>query len=211
LGYKKLLGVYVNGDMFEYILLNVSSGNKCVLVGCVYRPYNNIDLKPFYDKFKDITPNFTDIIITGDFNSNILTEKTLLDDMLSYGMHIVNDKSPTHFSRSSSTLLDLFFTAQTQNVLLFDQISAPNFSRHDLIILIYKFDCIKPADSFTFRDFKNIDNQLLSSCFDSIDWDQIYFKTSIDEKVDFLESNLNYLFDCLVPVKTVKLKNNGNN
>ena len=206
----KIVCKSMNGDMFEYILLNVSSGNKRVLVGCVYRPYNNITLTPFYDKFKDITPNFTDIIITGDFNSNILTEKTLLDDMLSYGMHIVNDKSPTHYSRSSSTLLDLFFTAQKQNVLLFDQISAPNFSRHDLIILIYNFDCIKPADSFTFRDFKKIDNQLLLLCVNSIDWDQIYFKTSIDEKVDFLESNLNYLFDCLVPVKTVKVKNNGN-
>jgi len=74
-----------------------------VLLGCVYRPYNNITLTPFYDKFKDI-----------------------------------------------------------------------------------------------------------SKCLNSIDWDQIYFKTSIDEKVDFLESNLNYLFDCLVPVKTVKVKNNGN-
>jgi len=199
-----------NAELFEYLLLNINNENKSMLIGCVYRPYNSISLQPFYDKFKDISTNFTDILITGDFNSNVLIEKTLVDDMLSHGMHIVNDKSPTHFSRTSSTLLDLFFTSQKQNILLFDQISAPNFSKHDLIMLIYDFNCKKTPDSYTFRDFKNIDNELLMTCMNFIDWDQIYFMTSIDDKVAFLESCLNELFNCFVPLKTVKLKNNGN-
>jgi len=199
-----------NAELFEYLLLNVNNDNVSMLVGCVYRPYNNISLQPFYDKFKDISPNYTDILITGDFNSNVLIDKTLVDDMLSHGMHIVNDKIPTHFSRTSSTLLDLFFTSQKQNILLFDQISAPNFSKHDLIILIYNFNYKKTPDYYTFRDFKNIDYELLTTCMNSIDWDQIYFMTSIDDKVAFLESSLNDFYDCFIPLKTVKLKNKGN-
>ena len=206
----KVVGKADNAELFEYLLINVNNDNKSMLVGCVYHPYNNISLQPFYDKFKDISPNYTDIVITGDFNSNVLIEKTLVDDMLSHGMYVVNDKSPTHFSRTTSTLLDLFFTAQKQNVLLFDQISAPNFSKHDLIILIYNFTCKKPTDSYTFRDFKNIDNELLMTCANFIDWDQIYFINSIDDKVAFMESCLNDLYNCFVPLKTVKIKNNGN-
>jgi len=199
-----------SNDVLEFLLISVEIEDTNILVGCVYRPYKNISLETFYDKFKDISALFTNIIVTGDFNSNVLVENTVVNDMLSYGLHLVNTQNPTHFTNTSSTLLDLFFSAQENKVLLFDQISAPSFSRHDLIIMIYDLKCNSSGKSLTFRDFKNIDSELLISCANLIDWDQIYFLNSIDDKVDFLQNCLNDLFECLVPVKKVNIKGKQN-
>ena len=54
-------------------------------------------------------------------------------------INIVNNTLPTHFSNTINTLLDLFFIDCIDKKLLYDQISCPVFSKHDLILLSFDF------------------------------------------------------------------------
>jgi len=56
----------------------------------------------------DISLEYTDIILAGVFNSNLLSESNLVDNYKSLGLYSVNDTIPTHYSSHCDTLLDLY-------------------------------------------------------------------------------------------------------
>lgn len=89
-----------------------------------------------------------------------------------------------------------------RKVLLYDQISASCFSKHDLIFLSYDFDINEPERIFTYRDFRNIDYTALGENISQIDWNSMYNLALVDEQLDFLEGNIVKLFDIAVPIKT---------
>jgi len=51
---------------------------------------------------------YSDVFLAGDFNSNILKENKLSEDIESIGLNLVNSSVPSHFSNHCDTLLDLF-------------------------------------------------------------------------------------------------------
>lgn len=63
---------------------------------------------------------YEDVIITGDFNSNILVNPYLTDNMLTLGLNSPNTNIATHYTSTNNTLLDLFFVADISKVLLYD-------------------------------------------------------------------------------------------
>ena len=111
------------------------------------------------------------VIFTGDFNANILEDTSLVEDMNSNGLNLVNKANPIHFTFISSILLDLCFTNNIFRLPLFDQLSAPMLSRHDLLFTSYNFDLLRSAQRITFqyRDCKNIDYQSLGTELLSLD------------------------------------------
>lgn len=192
----------VRRNLVEYIFVEVSSLGDKMLVGCVYRPNTRVNLDFFCQELEILTASYKDIVICGDFNCNILSDSSLLDNMLPLGLEPTNRSQPTHFTFRTNTLLDLFFVNNPSKVLLYDQISASCFSKHDLIFLTYDFQ-IKPEDkTFTFRDFKNIDhNSLHDSCL-QIDWRRIYYMSNVDDMIAFLDTNIQRLYEEAVPLKT---------
>lgn len=78
---------------------------------------------------------YTDVIIVGDLNSNMLVERHLSREMLSFGLNLVNSSEPTHFT-NTHTLLDVFFVSDLKKIRLYDQISVPAFSKHDIYIFM---------------------------------------------------------------------------
>jgi len=164
----------------EYLFIEIVGLNdKKLLLGCVYRPKSNVALKPLLDQIELLHLRYENIVLVGDFNSNILAENILTDPMYGFGLKPVNINQPTHFTSHSQTLLDVFFVENVHKALFFDQASAPAFSKHDLIFLTYDFRK-NPLDfSFNFRDFKNVDTEELLLTFDDLNWDDIYlFKNS---------------------------------
>jgi len=149
---------------------------------------------------------FSEIIITGDLNCNILRETTFCDKMVSFGLQPVNSTQPTHFTHHSETLLDVFFVSSLSNALQYDQLSVPVFSKHDLIFLTYNFRKTSTDEYIQYRDYKNLDLMGLSHAINEIDWDLIYFTASVDDQVDFLQNNINFLYDRFLPLKTKKIK-----
>jgi len=185
----------------EYLFVEIGSESK-VLVGTVYRPNNRVDVNHFFNEVRNISLPYNDVIIAGDFNSDLLKRTNISNNMLSLGLHPTNTTLPTHFSANSNTLLDLFFVNQKHKVLRYDQLSAPMFSKHDLIYLEYNFCSQKRDETFTYRDFNNINFVNLTADIGNIRWDSIYSMTSIDDQVVFVQNAITSLFNKHVPVKT---------
>ena len=77
--------------------------------------------------------HYNETIIAGDFNWNALYDKSLVTQMGCLGLKSVNMTSPTRFTSTANTLLDMFFVTDNKTVLLYDQLAMPQFSKHDLI------------------------------------------------------------------------------
>jgi len=79
----------------EYILLELpSKSNGRPLLGCIYRPNRTIDYGWLLNVVSDILLEYTDIILAGDFNSNLLSESHLVDNFISLGLYSVNETIP---------------------------------------------------------------------------------------------------------------------
>ena len=186
----------------EYIFLEVLVGENKVLIGNVYRNNNTVDFFPLINEIKSISIKYEKIIISGDFNNNILKENIFKNEMISIGLHLVNSTQPTHFTKTNSTLLDLFFIDDIRNAILYDQLSCPNFSKHDLIFLTYDIEFKILPTTYTYRDFRNINYFLLKNEIEIIDWSGIIKTQSACDQVEILERNIEYLFNKYVPEKT---------
>lgn len=189
-------------NLVEYLFIEVSSFRSKMLVGCVYKPNRSVNPCHFYQELETLTACYKDIVICGDFNCNILSDPSLTDNMSPFGLEPTNRTQPTHYTASNNTLLDLFFVDDLTKVLLYDQISASCFSKHDLIFLTYNFH-VKPDDNkTTYRDFHNINYNSLHDNFLRINWNSIYYMTNVDDKIAFLDENVLRLYDEAVPLKT---------
>lgn len=197
-------------EKIEYIFIEISSSMNKMLVGCVYRKNRYINLSDFFSKLETITVTYSDVAVLGDFNSNIMSESILTDEMLSLGLTPTNVTNPTHFSPTVNTLLDIIFVSNVSNVLLYDQISASCFSKHDLIFASYNFLVQTENESFSYRDFKNLNYNLLYEKYAEIEWDSMYYMPSVDEKLSFLENNILNLYNETVLLRTKPIKQNNN-
>ncbi|XP_075150599.1 uncharacterized protein LOC142224699 [Haematobia irritans] len=124
------------------------------------------------------------------------------DSMQVLGLLPINTSLPTHFTPTRSSLIDLIFTNFKDKVLLYDQISAPCFSRHDLLFITYEASFVVPSPHFTYRDFKRINMESLANRIDEINWNILYDYEHVDDQLAFLQENINSLFEEFVPLRT---------
>lgn len=197
----------ITGDV-EYIFVDLNCNGSTLLLGCVYRPDKTVKFDNLMAQLELLSVSYSDVIIAGDFNSNLLVETSLSEIMLAFHLLPVNNSRPTHFSSTTCTLLDVLFVSNSKKVLLYDQLSAPAFSKHDIIFMTYDFSMDNPARQFTYRDFNNINIFNLVSDLDGILWDQIFYLPSPDEQVSFLNKCILYLYNKHVPIitKTVRAR-----
>ncbi|KAI8120490.1 hypothetical protein CVS40_8304 [Lucilia cuprina] len=196
-------GVIDKENQVEYIFIGVSSEERHLLLCCVYRPSRNIRMDYFFRKLELLLVRYDDVVIAGDFNSNIFVERNFLDVMKSLGLRSPNLNMPTH--------LDMFFVNRLSKILMYDQLSASCFSKHDLIFMTYNFQLhIVPDKHVTFRNCKNIHFNLLEYEFQQIYWDHLFYMHSEDEQIMFLESNINNQYDLSVPLKTIAISRKKN-
>lgn len=200
--------VQFDRDKIEYLFVEIASNDKKLLVGCVYRPNRYIPVDSFMEKLEELTIGYSDLIIAGDFNSNLLSESMLVDNMLAVGLVPINRRMPTHYTTTTNTLLDLFFVNNDLKVQLYDQLSAPCFSKHDLIFAAYDFQLQHEVQSFTYRDFKNVNYQILEENCSLIEWSSMYNMLSTDEQLSFLNNNILNLFNSAVALKTKVIREN---
>lgn len=151
---------------------------------------------------------YNKVIITGDFNCNILNDASLTTLMSSFALHAPNTTCPTHFSMTTSTLLDLFFVNDLSQVLMYDQCSAPCFSMHEMIFLAYDFNIMESFQTYTFRDYRNFNYDILEEKFFHINWSDIYGLISVDDQVEFLQKNILSLYNDTVPIRSKMNKTN---
>lgn len=192
--------VNVNDDnkygKIEQLFIEIFSKTKKLLLGVVYRPNKRIKMGDWLTKLTTISMGYSDVILVGDFNNNILVDKDLMESMISIGLQLVNSSTPTHFTKTTNTLLDLCFINKMSSLLLFDQLSASLFSKHDIIVLVYDFDVDDHNPKvITYRDFRNIDYQSLETDLCTVPWNEIFYMPSVDEQIVFLHHNITVLYE----------------
>ncbi|XP_059221030.1 uncharacterized protein LOC131995848 [Stomoxys calcitrans] len=195
-------------NCIEYLFVEITGiSNSSMLIGCVYRPNSSTPFDMLISCLERISLRYNDIVIAGDFNSNILIETQFSDAMELLDLVPTNRSVPTHFTNHSSTLLDIFFVNCESKVLLYDQIAAPAFSKHDLIFLVYDYHINQQDEAITFRDFKKLNYNLLNSLTDNVEWDSIYQLNSVDDQTAFLQHYISLIYSQCVPEKTITIKN----
>lgn len=205
----KLLSKSNKDEKVEYIFIEVTLNTRKLLIGSVYRPNRTVPYEMFKELVQNLSVEYDDVIIAGDLNSNILKESHLVESFTSIGLYNVNSVNPTHFTSSSNTLLDIFLVANISKVLLYEQLSAPCFSKHDLIMLSYDAKCHVETESRSFYDLRNIDMELLELEFSKIDWDVVFTMPNCDDQLAFLNANLQHLFNMSVPVRNSRTHPTG--
>lgn len=193
-------------DLMEYIFVEILANEHKTLVGVVYRRRYNIDMQALFDVLGEISFRYSKVIVTGDLNSDLLKESLISQKFADMGLFPVNFTRPTHFTSTASTLLDVFFVNDKNLVQFYDQLSVPQFSRHDLIFIIFDHPTLKADKKISYFDFNNIDFPHLDADFHAISWRTIYSMPTVDEQVEFLTKNILDLFNKHVPVRSKILK-----
>lgn len=191
----------------EYVFVDINYHGEKLLLGCVYRSHKAIKYDNLFTKLELLSVAYPDVIIAGDFNSNLLTETDLSTPMSSFSLSAVNTTRPTHFTSTSSTLLDLFFVSDNTKVLHYDQLAAPAFSKHDLIFLSFNYSVLNQSQMFSFRDFNNINSLALAHDLDNVPWEQIFYLSTASEQLRFLNDHILQTYNKHVPIKFKTVSN----
>lgn len=101
----------------EFIFFDITHNDSNLVLGDIQGCNITVSLDSLVEKLGIL--GYADIIISGDFNSNVLLKNTLTRDM---NVVLINRTMPTHFSTITNTLLDLFIVSK--RVKVYDQFTA---------------------------------------------------------------------------------------
>ena len=173
----KRLDLEIQG--LECIWLEVKLKRKTVLFGLFYRPPSSThDIDDKIEQSLDLASenNAFDIIVAGDFNLNYLDNlgrNKVFSLFSQFNLsQIINE--PTHFTETSSSLIDLIFTKDTSNIALSgvgEAFLEQNVRYHCPVFGIFKYD--KPKHQCYKRKIWKYDNgnfELLKQYILEIDW-----------------------------------------
>ena len=143
---KRRHDLEING--IECIWLELKLKSKTVLFSVIYRPPNSTsDVTNDIERSIDLAvdTNISTILITGDLNLNYLENQGRLKLNSLFNQYNLCQivQEPTHFTETSSSLIDLFYTSHQQSVLL-SGVGEPflnqNIRYHCPIYAVFNFD-----------------------------------------------------------------------
>lgn len=193
----------------NYLFIEVVFPSTSVLFGVIYKPPATNDLVPISNMLHDIVPEYDDVIIMGDFNENVLKIPQhaqtirLIQEFKQISLNLLSSQ-PTHFFSTGSSLLDLAFTKNVNNMVTFTQLDT-SLSKHD--ILVARFLCSSPVTAIApiYRRKLNLMNteNVLNDAI-SLPWHNIYNLTDINEMTSSFEKNAITLLDAHAPLELIR-------
>lgn len=208
LNVKTVLNEFNSVDGIEYMWLEVRLSHTLLLVGVLYRvPSKNVNgfVEHLDDLLSQVAPIYDNIIILGDVNVDQNFDNPVANCMTSYDFaQLIHE--PTRITSTTEKLIDVIFFNQPTLVKNTGTLNADLISDHKII---YCEICLshqpRTPRLITYRDFKNLDLNMLYIDLNSINWDHIYYVNDIEAKVDFLVSNIQLLFNKHAPFKTARV------
>ncbi|KAJ4444139.1 hypothetical protein ANN_05928 [Periplaneta americana] len=197
----------------EFMFIEICTLFTKCLVCVVYKPPHIYDVDDFETGLLNVTPQYENVIIMGDFNSNLLdshssTTKRLQSFFQCLDM-VILPLAPTHHTEGTDTVLDLIITNNADKILTHGQLPAPGLSGHDIIYLSFNLQCPKSAPRvITYRDIKRIDDIALKEDAAQLPWHMIWTLRTVDEKVDLFNTLILQLYDKHAPLKTKRTRRN---
>ena len=210
--YKRRSDLKING--IECIWIEVVLNKKSLLFGLFYRPPNSS--ADVYSNIEEsislaVDTGTSDIIITGDFNFNVLNSQTKkkIDSLCTqFSLHqLLTD--PSHFTEHSSSLLDLILVSNKEHLILHgvgDPFLDQQLRYHCPIYGFCKFSKPK-ANAFTRHIwmYNNGNFGLLREKASSIDWHALE-----NDDISLYASNLNSTILSLtkecIPNKSIRVR-----
>lgn len=198
----------------ECIWLEIANCNRRLLFGLFYRPPSSDAEYITYTENSialAIDTNISDIIVTGDFNFDLLNERTsrkIESICTQYTLFQVINQ-PTNFTEHSATLIDILLVNNKHHLILSgvgDPFLNQELRYHCPIYGILKFSKNK-IHSFTRKIWRydQSNYELLRNKAAAINWDDLR-----DNDIDSYSANLNYTITNLasecIPNKIVKIK-----
>jgi hypothetical protein len=160
-----------------------------------------------------MTSCYDQIIVTGDFNINLLSndfESTSFTSFLSSLKLRVINTEPTHFRAHSATLIDFIIVSESNLDLIKSccQIDLPGVTEHDLLWCAYDFspDENGPTE-YSYRDYRKLDLNRLHLSAHQLSWDEIYLSTNTNSQVEIITHHIASLYNEFVPLKTRSITN----
>lgn len=190
---------------FEHLWFTIIINHKKFLIGVVYKNKYTIDfLESFEDLLSLISPQYDELVCLGDFNINLLnfdSKHIKFNSLLeSYGLHqLIN--APTRITKNTSSLLDLIIVSDPK-IFLSHGVVDVHISDHSLIycqLLVPVLPIM--SETRIYRDFSNFNYEQFCVDIQQITWGDIFQMDNIDQKVDFLSTNISTLFNVHVPSK----------
>lgn len=160
-------------NLAEYLFIEVSCYNEKFSLAVFYNPPRNDCSETFYYKIVELGLDYSQMIIVGDLNTDISKINSRSSRLCSVidavGLNCVSFE-PTHYFPGGCSLIDLMLTSNSDFVLKFNKVSAPGFSRHDIIFASLHISRNRPSMSpCYYRDYKRIDLPVLQSAILAID------------------------------------------
>ena len=196
----------------EAVWIELLVKGKTILIGGFYRQPNSSNeyFNLLTERFdRAFNTNVADILITGDFNYNMLSNDNnkLKDLMYQYNLKQIITE-PTHFTESSSSLIDLFLIRNDTNILhseVIDPFIPDQVRYHCPILLLLKF--LRPVSKTTQRKiwkYAQADFNLYRSLlFESGIENHIESNNNIDQNIDFISKVIADASEKSVPHKIV--------
>lgn len=201
----------------EAVWVEIHVKSKHILIGGFYRPPNS---KTDYFNLvaesidRAYNTNIDDIIVTGDFNYDMLTnDKNIMADLINqYSLKLVIDEA-THFTENSSSLIDLILVRNNANILISgvaDPFIPDQIRYHCPVILLLKYLRSTPKTykrkiwNYGRADFNRY-RELLSE----IDFEG-YLETNndIEESLNFISESISDASEKTIPHKLVTIRPN---
>lgn len=207
----KMLEPLGDTPALEQLWLEINIKQYKLAIGVVYRPPNlhmeHLSEMEAVVRFLDMN-GFTNIIILGDFNINMLESSrssnifnNLLNDLVLHQLI----KDPTRVSGESHSLIDLIIV-KNKRMVIDSGVVECSLSDHNLIFCVIDFLYESNPIVKRFRDYSNFDIDNFKMDAQLIDWNYIYLIQNIHDKVKFFNSCIEDLFDKHAPYKSLTLK-----
>ncbi|MEW8546337.1 MAG: endonuclease/exonuclease/phosphatase family protein [Candidatus Thiodiazotropha sp.] len=212
LNYKRRHDLELPG--LECIWLELILQHKRLLFGLFYRPPNSDQI--YHSLIEDsihlaIDSGITDVIVTGDFNYNLLndvTNRKIFSICQQFSMHQFITE-PTHFTENSNSLLDIILVSNKHSVItcgVGDPFLTQDIRYHCPIYGILKFT--KPKFKSFEREIWSYDRgdyDLLREKATTTNWD-LFQDNDIDTYARNVTNHIKDISKQCIPNKTIRVR-----
>ena len=199
----------------EMIFVEVTIGVVKMAVGVIYKspliPYSVF--AAVHENIAYVTSKYQHCIILGDMNIDHLKPdasplkffNTYFSEPFAFSQII---EEPTRITQTTSTLIDLILTSNSENVKAHGVVDTPGISDHCLIFMAYslKKPKFKPK-MVTRRDFRRFDEKKFIHDMELAPWGNILAveDSDIDNKVTIFENIHREIIDKHAPFRTFRV------
>ena len=205
-------GVTPSGVEFMWVSVVCSCFHPSLVVGCFYRP-PSAPSQSIHDlclTLETMMLNRKYMLACGDFNINMLDlscpHSKIFHDFITSHCLCQPITTPTRYSCSSASILDLFLTTPDVPIINSSVIDAA-FSDHLPIFIRISSSVAKPQPSLiTHRSFKHFCQATFEDDLSTAPWHVMDIFEDPDDKLESFNLLFTEILDQHAPLKTIKVK-----